>query len=308
MKAFHWIFGAFGNASTVEANHTFSLPGKIILLLLFIIFAISVGGVVLYGWRWKKISPASRTDRRLQLSASMFVVFTIFCFALSVAFRVLSGFTPDDMYHDDENPILGIADLHVETTELPWQETNAYNASVVRMPQGIFYQLFGYDAHKQPHTYYIHANTGEMLADGDFIYARYLANKFKNFKTKIDAGVSFSCCLPVDTIPDGTQVKKAGIVATELVTRFDRNYQAMHKRLPVVKVTYEKPENISFYIETSSSNLAALIEKPRQKDQPDRSYMAQMVYWLNQTESMKWINFVLLTVSLLATLILLKTK
>lgn len=195
---------------------------------------------------------------------------------------VLAGSASEDVYSDDENPIFGIADIRIETTELPWQATGAYNASIVRMPQGIFYQLFGYDHNKQPYTYYVHASTGEMLSDGEFIYARYLANKFKNFKTKVDAGVSFSCCLPQDTIPDGTQIKKAGIIATELITSFDSSYSSAHKRLPVIKVTYKRPEDTSFYIETSSSTLAAVTESSEQKNQPASSYMAQVVNWFQR--------------------------
>lgn len=314
MKAFHWVFGSFGNTPVVEAKYTFALPGKVTLVFLLIIFTVSISGMIIYGWRWKKFRPASGSEkasglrRKLQRPMGMFASVTMFCFVLSIASYMLSNLIPEDIYYDDENSIFGIADIQIETAELPWHETKAYNASVVRMPQGIFYQLFGYDEHKQPHTYYIHASTGEFLPDGDFIYARYLANKFKNFKTKIDAGVSFSCCLPQDTIPDGTQIRKAGIIATEFITRFDSSYQATHKRLPVIKVTYEKPENTSFYIETSSSSLAALIENPKQKNKSETSYMAQMMIWLRQTGSVKWVNFVLLTISLLGTLLFLKIK
>ncbi len=263
-----WIYdtlhqGAFLNLVTPD-----TLLVMFQSLLLSIIFLFSLSGLLLYGLWWKRfrviLMPHNKenTPGKYHRLIGLAVACLTLIFTINLAFQHFTASAPDDRLRFVKNSVFGLNELVVDTHQLPWQRTQAQNASLIAMPQGIFYQLFGKDDAGQPKTFYVNAETGEELEEGDFIYARYLANKFKAHKANIDAGVSFSCCLPPDTIPDGTQIAKANIIGTQLITKFDEVYGSENKRLPVVKVSYGTSDRITYYIETSSSRQALRVTDP----------------------------------------------
>lgn len=253
-KIFFWSFSE-------EIPPSLRLTLQVLLLITLVLFALS--GWWVYGWKWKHyrhdIQPADGKAllHTYQRQIGLAVSFTVLAFACHGAFYSFKKHDTEDELRFVKNSIFKLEDLRFDTRQLPWESTQAHTASVINMPQGNFYQLFGKDVAGKEQTYYFNTENGEELAEGDLIYARYLANKFKAHKANIDAGVSFSCCLPPDTIPDGTQIKEAGIHTTTLITHFDQEYDFTHKRLPVVKVAYASPET-DYFIETASSRLAVI--------------------------------------------------
>ncbi len=239
-------------------NAKFTVPGMVLLVFLMLV---ALTGFFLYALQWKPYKAAFsfnnyRQPAKHHRKAGLVFSLLLFAFAASGALHLFVKSNPDDSIRFIKNSVFTYDELKISTAELPWEATKAYNASVIGMPQGIFYQLFSKKENGQLHTDYINAATGEMLADGDLIYARYLANKFKAHKAKIDAGVSFSCCIPPDTIPDGTQLEEAGIMNTTHITDFNKDYDFANKRLPVVKVAYKSPIQLTYFIETASSRQA----------------------------------------------------
>ncbi len=261
-KAFLWIFSNFHNWAFLDNIASTPLRVTAQLLLLGAILLAALSGIVIYGMFWrrfrtqKKPSSSQGWLRKYHRQVGVAVSLVTFTFALSGAFHAFTKYEPDDRLRYVKNAIFSADDLSYPVTELPWQRTQAHNASVIRMPQGIFYQLFG-RKDQQPHTYYFDAANGQVLPDGDMIYGRYLANKFKAHRANIEAGVSFSCCLPPDTVPDGTEIARAGIIGTELITGFNGEYGFINKRLPVVKVAYQEA---SYFVETASSRLSVTVK------------------------------------------------
>ncbi len=233
----------------------------IMIALLTLIFGSALSGLWVYGLMWSRFKkmrkPQTRQGwlRKYHRQVGVAVSLVTFTFAFSGAFHAFMKYEPDDRLRFVKNAVFELDELAVSTNDLPWERTGAQNASVISMPQGVFYQLFG----KEGEASYINAKTGDVLEDGDFVYARYLANKFKVHKANVDAGVSFSCCLPPDTIPDGIEIAKANITGTALITKFTREYGFINKRLPVVKVSYDTPDHLTYYIETKSNRQSARI-------------------------------------------------
>jgi hypothetical protein len=57
-----------------------------------------------------------------------------------------------------------------------------------------------------------------------------------------------------------TDISTAKLIETKTLYDFEkREYGFVNKRLPVVKLAYETPEKVTYYIEPSSSHLAAVI-------------------------------------------------
>lgn len=56
-------------------------------------------------------------------------------------------------------------------------------------------------------------------------------------------------------------LEKTTLLETKVITEFEsRKYGFANKRLPVIKLTYDTPENTTYFIETSTSRLAAVIK------------------------------------------------
>ena len=265
-KAFLWVFGNFHNWTFLEVITSTPLRVTVQLLLLGVILLAALSGLVVYGWFWKRFSTLKKPNtsharlRKYHRQVGLAVSLVTFTFALSGAFHAFTKYEPDDRLRYVQNALFATDELSYPTHQLPWQRTRAHGASVVRMPQGAFFQLFGQDDRAQPRTYYFDAQSGQELPDGDLIYGRYLANKFKAHRANTEAGVSLSGSLPPDTVPDGTELARAGIVSTELVTGFDGEYGFINKRLPVIRVAYDWPEPVRYFVETASSRLSVRVE------------------------------------------------
>ena len=49
------------------------------------------------------------------------------------------------------------------------------------------------------------------------------------------------------------------MIETKLLTEFDsREYGFVNKRLPVIKLAYETPDNTTYFVETATSRIAAV--------------------------------------------------
>jgi hypothetical protein len=104
--------------------------------------------------------------------------------------------------------------------------TQLRNFSMVNLNKGTYYQLLITDS-----TYsYYSANDGALLPNGDRQYAIYLARYF-------------------------TQDSISSIKSLQLQKSFDGNYQPINRLLPVWKVSFNRPDGMDIYVETSQSRL-----------------------------------------------------
>lgn len=112
--------------------------------------------------------------------------------------------------------------------------TELRNFSLVNFNKGTFYQILKQDSTSE----YYSATDGKLLPSGDKAYAEYLARYF-------------------------TQDQTSGIKGTQLQTTFDGQYQPINHLLPVWKVSFDRPDGMDIYIETSQSRMGTFNNNTR---------------------------------------------
>ncbi len=93
-------------------------------------------------------------------------------------------------------------------------------------------------------------------------YAEFLAHYFT------DGAPKAACCemIPETDEPE-TSLQNAKLVETKTIYEFEsREYGFVNKRLPVVKLAYDTPENTTYFIETATSRLAAKVENADKRE------------------------------------------
>ena len=102
---------------------------------------------------------------------------------------------------------------------------------------------------------YINATTNKVTPNIDLEYAKFLAYYFS------DNGTKAACCEMDESPEEKSTLENIPLLETKVLTDFEsREYGFVNKRLPVVKLAYDTPEKTTYFIETSTSRLAARIE------------------------------------------------
>jgi hypothetical protein len=107
------------------------------------------------------------------------------------------------------------------------------NFSLINFKKGTFYQVLGVDS---VYTYYS-ATDGVLLLHGDNDYAEYLARYFTQDSTSA--------------------------VQISLQQGFDSEYQAINHLLPVLKVSFDRPDGMDVYVETGQSRMGTFNNNTR---------------------------------------------
>ena len=102
---------------------------------------------------------------------------------------------------------------------------------------------------------YINTTTNTITPNLDIEYAKFLAVYFSD-------GDSKPACCEMDSGTESKQtLENIPLLETKVITEFEsREYGFANKRLPVIKLAYDSPEKTAYFIETSTSRLAAVIE------------------------------------------------
>jgi len=108
------------------------------------------------------------------------------------------------------------------------------NFGLVAFNKQTFYQILNPDS---SYTYYS-ASNGDLLTNGDQQYATYLARYF-------------------------TQDSTSAIKSIVLQKSFDGNYQPINRLLPVWKISFNRPDGMDIYVETSQSRLGTFNNNTR---------------------------------------------
>lgn len=108
------------------------------------------------------------------------------------------------------------------------------NFGVINFNHNTYYQVLDKDS---VYNYYS-ANDGVLLKDGDKLYATYLARYF-------------------------TQDSTSNIKKIDLQTTFDGQYQPINHLLPVWKISFDRPDGMDIYIETSQSRMGTFNNNTR---------------------------------------------
>lgn len=253
--ALHWVFRKLHNWEFLAFSET--LRVAVMLFFTTVAFISACSGLWLYGYLWRKrwreshskITP--RGLRRYHHGIGITVAITALMFTFSGGFHLF-------MDSKREHEVLTALDTRFTFSEIALPLAQAVTPRAIdaitlsKLPQGVFYRIATTatkvsipDEHEHTApgmnagsaaspstTHYVNAQTGELLPEGEHLYARYLAAHFSG--------------QPADRIASITPI-----------TRFDEEYTAFYKHLPVYRVQYKTSLQDRYYIDTTSGELAA---------------------------------------------------
>ena len=195
--------------------------------------------------------------RWVSITASFFTIM----FAFSGAYHTLVKTVPDDRYRYFNRQMIPAGSLDLNLDSLIEKHAGSIvGFSIVKMNDSVYWRTthksqgpdektqstdkksWGKNALvKMPQIMMTGDDHQQLLEDGEKIYARHLADLFRNKN-------------------DGK------VIATEPITRFEGEYGFVNKRLPVWKIQYDGADQPRCYVETSTGKMAARIT---QKDIPE---------------------------------------
>ncbi|MFC4233265.1 hypothetical protein ACFOW1_15290 [Parasediminibacterium paludis] len=120
---------------------------------------------------------------------------------------------------------------------------------------------------------YVSTKTGKRLANGDWLYAQYLAkhflegqenNKTENNKTEaLTATASSHDCCDAASECVLNNTKGAKVTDATSVTAFDNEYKSINRLLPVYKVVFARADGIRIYVETTQDRFSFAMDNKR---------------------------------------------
>jgi hypothetical protein len=260
---FIWFFDVFHNWSFLDAITNNTIRVWIMILLLSIIVLSAFSGIVIYGLFWKvfkKQVPATDSKTKLRFNhrkVGIAVAFVTLTFALSGAYHAFSKLKPNNLSSMVYEPTVDVASLALENNKLAIDWSSFLNSSLIQLKNDLYYQVVLKGEEKKTQTVYINAKNGTTNKNAELEYVQFLAHHFS------DKMNGKGACCDMQEPEDCevlTDISTAKLLETKTLYDFEkREYGFVNKRLPVVKLAYDTPEKATYYIEPSSSHLAAVI-------------------------------------------------
>lgn len=260
---FIWFFDVFHNWSFLDAITNNAIRIWTMILLLSIIVLSALSGIVIYGLFWKvfkKQVPATDSSTKLRFNhrkVGIAVAFVTLTFAFSGAYHAFSKLKPNNLSTMVYEPTIDVTKLSIENNKLAVDWSAFLNSSVIQLNNNVYYQVVLKGKEKQTKTVYINANNGKVNNNLELKYVEFLAHHFSDKMNGKGA-----CCdmQEPEDCESSTDISTAKLIETKTLYDFEkREYGFVNKRLPVVKLAYDTPEKATYYIEPSSSHLAAVI-------------------------------------------------
>lgn len=250
-KVFIWIFDQFHNWSFLRMIENDALRIAIMLFFLGTIALSAMSGLLIYGFLWNKMKrhkteSSAAKGRRYHRAIGLAVSFVTITFTFSGGYHALQKLKPEILSTTEYVPGIATKQLLVENTELLAGKP-IVNSKIVRSEDQVFYQFFLMNDHGGQDIQYIDAQNGTLWENGDHIYADFLA---KEFSKELNRRFGM--------IDDGLEQKPLEV--SDIRSFASGEYGFVFKRLPVVQLRYNGDHNPVYYIETSSSRLAARID------------------------------------------------
>lgn len=241
--------------------------------------------------------------------------------ALPVALWALSGFMhpimttirPVIATQFYAAPVIDTGQVKVSLADaLRKNEVDSFsNIHVVQMGGQQFYQV-AIDATHMDVRYYS-TQTGDLLKNGDELYARFLAKAFLEGPghkpgdaapaayEEPEAASAHDCCIMATV--NVMNSKGAPVTAVQRVTSFDGEYKYINRLLPVYKVTFDRADGIRIYVETCPGRFSFAVDNKRAVF--DRLFGIFHTWeWMNGLGSTKYFLMVLITLAGLLTTIM----
>lgn len=279
-QVFIWFFDTFHNWAFIDWISNNSIRIVMMILFLSIIFFSAISGIVIYSLFWKQfkkndsITP-KKGLRKYHRQIGIWVSLFILTFAFSGAYHATTKWNPYTLDKMVYEPIIETKDIHTPNNALTIDWNRLENLSLITLNDSIYYRCQlnlaknnKYEAPRMdskskwskkenPKTEILCVNTktNKVTANLDLEYAKFLALYFS------DTGAKVACCEMENSSTEKTSLEDTPLLERKILTNFEsREYGFVNKRLPVIKLAYDTPEKTTYFIETSTSRLAAVIE------------------------------------------------
>lgn len=233
-KAYIWIFHMFHNWGFIPHSFTRTF---LISTFSLIAFLTALAGLWIYGLGFKNFKKQKIRNNHLKKRKNhrtYGICFSLFClmFSFSGFYHATKKFTPDNRHLVIDNEIIEAKDLQNNLFS-QISQNKASNFSLQLIDGQPYYRV---TSKKGKYTTSKHYNaiTNKLLSNGDDLYSQQLATRYSklNYNT----------------------VKKSKIIKS-----FEGEYGFVNKLLPVYRIDFKTPDNLSYYIEPKTGKLASKV-------------------------------------------------
>jgi hypothetical protein len=236
------------------------------VLLLGVILASAITGIVIYGLFWdrfKKLTSANEKKgvRRYHRQIGIATAFITLTFTFSGAFHATRKLEPNVLPEMVYEPAILTRELTTASLALDVDWERLHNLSIVRKSKHDYFQAFYLPNDDEPaQTIYLDAADGQVWKNGNIAYAKFLGKKFLAVLSGATS-MTAACCEEMGDVQSAGVDQDATLLKAEVVPKFEsREYGFVFKRLPVVRLQYDTPDELALYVETATSRLAAGID------------------------------------------------
>jgi hypothetical protein len=276
---FIWFFDVFHNWSFIDAISNNSIRIITMIFLLSIIGFSALSGILIYGLLWKQFKKTDSLEpkkglRKYHRQIGIWVSLFTLTFAFSGGYHATTKWTPYTLSQMVYEPTFSTKEIQIANNNLNLDWDRFQNIGIITLNYTVYYRCqlvqkqkyktsksdsnskWNKKTNKKSETLYINSSTNQITPNIDLQYAEYLAYYFTG------GAPQEACCEMIESSdhepqPDLENVK---LLESKVITDFEsREYGFVNKRLPVIKLAYDTPEKTTYFIETSTSRLAAVI-------------------------------------------------
>ncbi|KOP36229.1 PepSY domain-containing protein [Flavobacterium sp. WLB] len=278
-QAFIWFFDTFHNWSFIDAISNNSIRIITMIFLLSIIGFSALSGILIYGLLWKQFKKTDNAApkkglRKYHRQIGIWVSLFTLTFAFSGGYHATTKWAPYTLSQMVYEPTFVTKEIPLANNALDLDWTRFQNASIITLNDTTYFrcQLLEKSKFKtskvdsnskwnkkkdqKSEVIYINAATNKVVPNVDLHYAEYLAYYFTG------GAPQAACCEMIETSDEPEEsIENVKLLESKVLTDFEsREYGFVNKRLPVVKLAYGTPEKTTYFIETSTSRLAAVVK------------------------------------------------
>jgi len=250
-----------------SALHNWSYLGNdnltriiIFIVLMAAMFFIGLSGLILYTYCYRYFKKNGKAQSEIKAAyfhrtIGLGISLSILMFSFSGGMHAWKKINPDIRHNQSIDNLFNVNRLKANLKEIIVKvihKAPVQNISIIKLNDSPHYRIVhakatlsqsrdkkmnGQDKKQQnwPRVSYINNSTGIEVLNAEKEYARQVASKFSGYDDK-------------------------KISSLKPVTRFNKEYGFIDRRLPVVKVSFKDEDNPGYYLDLSSGKLASFVD------------------------------------------------
>ncbi|WP_276381486.1 PepSY-associated TM helix domain-containing protein [Flavobacterium sp. H4147] len=274
------LFDTFHNWSFIDAISNNSVRIITMIFLLSIIGFSALSGILIYGLLWKQFKKTDSLQpkkglRKYHRQIGIWVSLFTLTFAFSGAYHTTTKWSPNMLSQMVYEPTFVTKEIATANNALNVDWNRFQNVSLITLNDSVYFRCqlaeketgrfkkpksaskWNKNEDSKSEILYINAASNKIIPNLDLEYAEFLAFYFT------DGAPKGSCCEMTETSDEEPQpsLENTKLLESKVLHDFEsREYGFVNKRLPVVKLAYDTPEKTTYFIETSTSRLAAVVK------------------------------------------------